>query len=233
VRSVNLCLCSSIPSLNLDHLFVKNMLRYPVRVAINITNTNWQTQLVWSVGQRHIVRLSSGAAGECSRKWKTVFYNCDFDKSTLFVSDNVLIFFFCVHRLFPPRLLKFRISSEKTFDRNSLTGDHPVPKLVTTHDSSKRKSMHMQQRKLTRLSAQALDAGSTDSASRWICQQYHLRRHENYPEELLETCTLYSFQYPVWRRVEYLHRSSVSPRRRPKGNPVPGGINGRHCQWGT
>jgi hypothetical protein len=34
-------------------------------------------------------------------------------------------------------------------------------------------------------------------------------------------------------RVEYLHRSLASGRRRRKGNPMPGGITGPPCSWGT
>jgi hypothetical protein len=37
---------------------------------------------------------------------------------------------------------------------------------------------------------------------------------------------------PVWRGLEYLHRSPDSRKRRRKGNPVPGGITGRPCSWG-
>jgi hypothetical protein len=33
-------------------------------------------------------------------------------------------------------------------------------------------------------------------------------------------------QDPVWRGLEYLHRSLASRRRRRKGNPVPGIITG-------
>jgi hypothetical protein len=33
--------------------------------------------------------------------------------------------------------------------------------------------------------------------------------------------------------LEYLHRSPASRRRRRKGNPVPKGITGPPCHWGT
>jgi hypothetical protein len=33
--------------------------------------------------------------------------------------------------------------------------------------------------------------------------------------------------------VEYLHCNPASRRRRRKGNPVPGGITGPPCSWGT
>jgi hypothetical protein len=33
--------------------------------------------------------------------------------------------------------------------------------------------------------------------------------------------------------LEYFHRSLASRRRRRKWNPVPGGITGSHCHWGT
>jgi hypothetical protein len=32
--------------------------------------------------------------------------------------------------------------------------------------------------------------------------------------------------------LEYIHRSSASRKRRPKGNPVHGGITGPPCSWG-
>jgi hypothetical protein len=37
---------------------------------------------------------------------------------------------------------------------------------------------------------------------------------------------------PCGGGVEYLHRSPASRRRRRKGNPVPGDINGPPCSWG-
>jgi hypothetical protein len=33
--------------------------------------------------------------------------------------------------------------------------------------------------------------------------------------------------------IEYFHRSPASRKRRQKGNPVPGGITGPLCSWGT
>jgi hypothetical protein len=36
---------------------------------------------------------------------------------------------------------------------------------------------------------------------------------------------------PASRRVQYLHRSPASRRRRRKGNPVPRGITGPPCSW--
>jgi hypothetical protein len=36
---------------------------------------------------------------------------------------------------------------------------------------------------------------------------------------------------PCGGRLEYLHRSPASRRRRRKGNPVPGGITGPPCHW--
>jgi hypothetical protein len=168
-------LCSSISCLKLDHLLVKNMPRYAMWVAINITNTNWQMQLVWSVGHRHIVNVSNGVAGECSRTRNLCLTNAILTNRgylypiTCWYSFSAFIDY---------SLPVCRISSEKTFNRNSSKGDHPLANLVTIKDSSKRESILMQHRKLTRLSAQALNAGSSDSASRWICQQSHLRRHE-------------------------------------------------------
>jgi hypothetical protein len=38
---------------------------------------------------------------------------------------------------------------------------------------------------------------------------------------------------PCGGALEYLHRSPASRRRRRKGNPVPGGITGPPCHWGT
>jgi hypothetical protein len=38
---------------------------------------------------------------------------------------------------------------------------------------------------------------------------------------------------PCGGGVEYLHRSPASPRRRRKGNPVPGGITGGDLNMGT
>jgi hypothetical protein len=37
---------------------------------------------------------------------------------------------------------------------------------------------------------------------------------------------------PVWRRIEYVHRSPESRKRWRKGNPGPGGISGSPCYWG-
>jgi hypothetical protein len=37
---------------------------------------------------------------------------------------------------------------------------------------------------------------------------------------------------PCGGGLEYLHCSSASRKRRPKGNPVPGGITGPPCSWG-
>jgi hypothetical protein len=38
--------------------------------------------------------------------------------------------------------------------------------------------------------------------------------------------------HPVWRRVEYLHRSPASCKRRQTENPLPGGITRPPCSWG-
>jgi hypothetical protein len=38
---------------------------------------------------------------------------------------------------------------------------------------------------------------------------------------------------PCGGGLEYLHRSPASRKRRRKGNPVPGGITGSPCSWGT
>jgi hypothetical protein len=38
---------------------------------------------------------------------------------------------------------------------------------------------------------------------------------------------------PRGGRLEYPHRSPASHRRRWKENPVPGGITGTPCHWGT
>jgi hypothetical protein len=41
------------------------------------------------------------------------------------------------------------------------------------------------------------------------------------------------FFFPCGGGLEYLHRSPASRRRRWKGNPVPGGVTGPPCHWGT
>jgi hypothetical protein len=38
---------------------------------------------------------------------------------------------------------------------------------------------------------------------------------------------------PCGGGLEYLHRSPTSRKRRQKGNPVPGGITGPPCSWGS
>jgi hypothetical protein len=48
--------------------------------------------------------------------------------------------------------------------------------------------------------------------------------------EINEIIGLYS---PCRGGLEYCNRSPANDRRRRKGNPVPGGITGLPCHWGT
>jgi hypothetical protein len=43
----------------------------------------------------------------------------------------------------------------------------------------------------------------------------------------------YYVLFPVWRRVRMLHCSPASRESDEKGNPVPVGISGSSCHWGT
>jgi hypothetical protein len=43
----------------------------------------------------------------------------------------------------------------------------------------------------------------------------------------------YMTPYPCEGRLEYLHRIPASRKRRRKGNPVPRGMTGPPCTWGT
>jgi hypothetical protein len=49
-------------------------------------------------------------------------------------------------------------------------------------------------------------------------------------EDLL--ASLQGLSSPCGGRLEYLHRSPATRRRRRKGNPVPGVITGVPCSWG-
>jgi hypothetical protein len=60
------------------------------------------------------------------------------------------------------------------------------------------------------------------------CVFYSVRAKGLYNEHISQATVI-----PCGGRVQYLHRSPTSRRRQQKGDPVPGGITGSPCSWGT
>jgi hypothetical protein len=71
----------------------------------------------------------------------------------------------------------------------------------------------------------------TCTADPIICE-YWLNSHI-VSDGLLNLILVHERAFPCGGGLEYPHRSPASRRRRRKENPVPGGITGPPCHWGT
>jgi hypothetical protein len=135
-RAKSLQLCGYLTfkytlSVNLDNLLVKNMLRYPVWVAINITNTSWQTQLAWRFG-----RSFQRSSWRMFTKIETCFLQLWFWQMEIICIRWRVDILLLLSSIIPSSLMQFRIYSEKTFDRNFWIGNYLGAKLVTTQDGA-------------------------------------------------------------------------------------------------